>query len=244
MSGHSKWATIKRQKGAQDAKRGQLFTKLSNAIAIAVREGGGVADPEFNFKLRIAIEKARAANMPKENIERSIEKAKGGAGRGLEAAVYEGFAPEGVGVIVHTVTDNKQRTVSEMKNIFEKSGGTLGSQGSVAYLFAQMGELVVKKSGKSTDDILSIALETGVEDVEEEDTVVFLYTDPSKLAEVKKAVEESGLLTESAELIFKPKTTLQIEDPNKKEKLITFLEKVEDQSDVQRVYSNVEFVSK
>ena len=133
MSGHSKWSTIKRQKGVADAKRGQLFTKLSQAITIAVKQGGGVIDPNSNFKLRLAMDKGRGANMPKEIIQRAIEKAKGGAGGDMEELVYEGFGPGGVAFIVETVTDNKQRTVSEVKNSFDKNGGNLGAQGSVSY---------------------------------------------------------------------------------------------------------------
>src|SRR5664279_1489145 len=146
MSGHSKWKTIKRQKGANDQKRGQIFTKLSNAISIAVREGGGVADPESNFRLRLAIEAARSANMPKENIERAIERAANKQGSGLEEAVYEGFGPGGFSVIVEAFTDNKQRTVAEVKNIFNKNGGNIGSQGSVMYQFDKKGMVMVDKA--------------------------------------------------------------------------------------------------
>lgn len=135
MSGHSKWATIKRQKGANDAKRGQLFTKLSKSITLAVREGGGVADPNGNFRLRLAVEAARAANMPKDNIERAISRASGKEMDNLAEALYEGFGPGGFSVIVETLSDNKQRTVSEVKNIFDKNGGSMGSQGSVQYQF-------------------------------------------------------------------------------------------------------------
>src|SRR5436190_1731716 len=145
MSGHSKWATIKRQKGANDIKRGQLFTKLSKAITIAVRQGGGVGDPDSNFRLRLAVEAARTANMPKENIERAIARASGKQDNDLEEGLYEGFGPGGFSVIVESLSDNKQRTVSEVKNVFEKNGGNIGSQGSVQYQFDKKGMITVDK---------------------------------------------------------------------------------------------------
>ena len=155
MSGHSKWDTIKRQKGANDAKRGQLFTKLANAITIAVKQGGGNTDPAFNATLRFAIDKAKGANMPKDSIERAVVKGSGGAG-GVELfeVLYEGFAQGGVGLLVEAVTDKKQRTVAEVKNVIEKNGGTMAGQGAVSYLFQKSGEIIVSKSGKSSDDIL------------------------------------------------------------------------------------------
>ena len=176
MSGHSKWATIKRQKGANDVKRGQLFTKLSKAVAIAVVQGGGVADPESNFRLRLAVEAARAANMPKENIERAIQRASAKQDAHLEEIMYEGFGPGGFSVIVETFTDNKQRTVSEVKNIFNKNGGNMGAQGSVIYQFEKKGALTVEKSGKSLDEIFKLAAEAGAEDVEVADSEVLVYT--------------------------------------------------------------------
>ena len=159
MSGHSKWSTIKRQKGVKDAKRGLVFTKLSKAISIAVRQGGGVADPDGNFRLRLAIEAARAANMPKENIDRAIQKASSKAEAALEEAVYEGFGPGGFSVIVETVTDNKLRTVSEVKNIFNKNGGSMGAQGSVMYQFEKKGVVSIEKESKTLDDIFLIAVD-------------------------------------------------------------------------------------
>lgn len=243
MSGHSKWATIKRQKGANDAKRGQLFTKLAMAITIAVKEGAGNTDPNFNFKLRLAIDKARAANMPKENIERAIDRAKGTGAGDLSEVMYEGFAPGGVAVIVQAVTDNKMRTVSEIKNLFEKNGGAFGSVGSVSYLFTQKGELITKKNGKSFDDYLSVALETGVEDVEENDDQVIFYTRPTDLFEAKKNLEAQGLSLISSEIVYEPNTYIDITQPATREKIISFLEKIEDQDDVQKVFSNANFVN-
>ena len=238
MSGHSKWSTIKRQKGVADAKRGQLFTKLSQAITIAVKQGGGVIDPNSNFKLRLAMDKGRGANMPKEIIQRAIEKAKGGAGGDMEELVYEGFGPGGVAFIVETVTDNKQRTVSEVKNSFDKNGGNLGAQGSVSYLFKKAGEIVIKKNGKSSDEILDIALDAGVEDMEEGDDVVYLYTDPQNLIHVRNALSEKDLVVDSAELVFRAETTISV-DEGIENKIFSLLEKLEDLDDVQKVYTNL-----
>src|SRR6266567_1980364 len=193
MSGHSKWATIKRAKGANDAKRGQLFTKLSKAITIAARQGGGSPDPDSNFRLRLAIEAARAANMPKDNIERAIQRASGKQDASLEEAIYEGFGPGGFSVIVETFTDNKLRTVSEVKNVFNKNGGSMGAQGSVMYQFEKNGVISVAKVGKSMDDIFLIAADNGVDDIEEAGEEVLLYTKLEDVANVKDTVTQNGL---------------------------------------------------
>lgn len=241
MSGHSKWSTIKRQKGVNDNKRGQMFTKLSNAITIAVREGGGVGDPESNFKLRMIIDKARVANMPKENIARAIERAKGSGSNLLTEALYEGFAPGGIAVMVHTVTDNKMRTVAEVKNLFEKGGGAFGSSGTVAYLFDQKGELTVSLSGKTSDEVMMIALDANIDDIEEDEGIVYMYVSPTDLARAKNDLEVLGLHIENAELVYKPKTTMELPDPETSQKVMDFLEKVEDLSDVQKVFTNAHF---
>ncbi len=237
MSGHSKWATIKRQKGVADIKRGQQFTKLANAIVIAVRQGGG-SDPDTNFKLRLAIDKARSYNMPKENIERAISKAGGGGGGGdLHETLYEGFAPGGAGILIEAVTDNKQRTVSEVKNVLEKNGGTMGNQGAVSYLFRKFGEIAVSNSGKSPDEILDIAVELDSQDYTEEEGDVIFYVNPEKLASSKKILEGKGMSIASAELIYKPMTVLPISD-EAKTKLMSLIEKLEDLDDVQNVFVN------
>lgn len=242
MSGHSKWATIKRQKGVNDAKRGQLFTKLANAITIAVRQGGGNTDPEFNATLRLAIDKAKAANMPKDNIDRSVQKGAGaGAGIILEEAVYEGFAPGGVGIIIEAVTDKKQRTVAEVKSILEKNGGNLATQGAVSYQFEHVGEIIVPLNGKNSDDLLTVALENGANDYEEDNGIGYVYTDAIAVAKVKEEIEKAGFSVEEAGLVYKPKTTLTVES-NVEEKLINLIEKIEELDDVQKVYTNLEFV--
>lgn len=240
MSGHSKWSQIKRQKGATDVKRGQLFTKLSNAITIAVREGGGITDPESNFKLRLTIEKARAANMDKLVIKRAIDRGKGGGerGEGLEEVVFEGFGPAGIAVIIECVTDSKQRTLSEVKNLFEKNGGNLGQSGSVSYQFKKVGVVTVKKNGKTAEEILGIAAESGAEDIEEIENEVFVYTDPSKLKITKEELEKRGLTVVEVELSRKPTVTVPIKDKETSGKIFSFIQRLESLDDVQKVYSN------
>lgn len=241
MSGHSKWATIKRQKGANDAKRGQLFTKLANAITIAVKQGGGNTDANFNASLRLAVDKAKGANMPKESIERAIQKGAGGAGGiELDEVMYEGFASGGVGLLVEAVTDKKQRTVAEVKNVIEKNGGTMAGQGAVSYLFTKAGEIIVPKNGRTTDEIMNIALENNVSDIEDDDEVVYLYTEPSELQAAKKGIEESGLGIEEASLIFRPMNRMTVA-PETEEKVSNLIEKLEEMDDVQKVYTNLEF---
>ncbi|OGH19964.1 MAG: hypothetical protein A3D74_03640 [Candidatus Levybacteria bacterium RIFCSPHIGHO2_02_FULL_37_13] len=239
MSGHSKWATIKRQKGAADVKRGLAFTKISNAITIAVRRSGGVADPENNFRLRIAIEKAREANMPKGNIERALRRASGEEGRGVEEVVYEGFAPGGVSVIVEAVTDNSLRTTSEIKSIFNKEGASFGERGSVSYQFTNKGRISIEKNGKSLDEIFNLAAESGAEDLEDEGEDVVVYTSPQDLSIVRSKLEESGLKLLDTEIVRKPVQAITIGDEEQREKIINFLRKLEDLDDVQKVYSNL-----
>jgi YebC/PmpR family DNA-binding regulatory protein len=238
MSGHSKWATIKRQKGANDAKRGQLFTKLSSAITISVRQGGGSGDPESNFRLRLAVEAARAANMPKENIERAIARASGKQADSLEEAVYEGFGPGGFSVVVEALTDNKLRTVSEVKNVFNKSGGSMGAQGSVMYQFEKNGVISIEKNGKSIDDIFLIAADSGVEDIEDAGEEVFLYTKPEDVAKIKDSLEKNELKIKTFELAFRPVVSSAITDKESAEKALSFIDKLESLDDVQRVYAN------
>lgn len=238
MSGHSKWATIKRQKGATDVKRAKLFTKLANAITIAVRQGGGVADPNSNPRLRIAVEAARSSNMPKDNIERAIKRAAGRQGEGVVETVYEGFGPGGFSIIVEAVTDNRQRTISEVKNIFDKNGGSLGSVGSVAYQFSQKGLITIAKNGKSLDDVFFIAADSGAEDVEDVGDEALVYTKPEELARVRDMLNEQGFQIISASLVRKPVATMQISDKDGVRKAMQFMEKLENIDDVQEVYAN------
>ncbi len=238
MSGHSKWSTIKRQKGLKDAKRGAVFTKLSKAISIAIRQGGGVTDPNGNFRLRLAIEAARAANMPKDNIDRAIQKANSKAEAVLEEAVYEGFGPGGFSVIVESVTDNKLRTVSEVKNIFNKNGGNMGAQGSVMYQFEKKGVVTVDKDGKTLDDIFLLAVDSGAEDIEDADTEVLVYTKPEELGKVRDGIASQGLNIKAIELLLRPVVFNTIQDTAAAERAMDFLDKLESLDDVQKVYAN------
>lgn len=237
MSGHSKWSTIKRAKGAADAKRGAIFTKISNAITIAVKSGGGIEDPDQNPKLRLAIESARANNMPKDNIERAIKRASAKDAGELSEMVYEGFAPGGVAVIVEAITDNTNRTTSEVKNLFNKSGANFAGPGSVSYQFEQVGEVSIDKNGKSIDDIFMISAELGAEDVEDGEEAA-VYTNVSDLGKVKEGLEKAGYKITDATISRKPKSKIEV-GREEKEKILNFLSLLEEMDDVQKVYSNI-----
>lgn len=239
MSGHSKWATIKRAKSASDLKRGLAFTKLSNAITIAVRAGGGITDISSNFKLRLAVEAAKAANMPKDNIERALRRTQGKQAGEVTEVIYEGFAPEGISIIVEAATDNTLRTTSEIKSIFNKEGGNFGKVGSVAYQFSQKGEIVLAKEGKTLDQVFEAAAESKAQDVVEKEDGFAVYTAPTDLARISGILKEKGLSVISASLIRKPLMPLTIADSEKREKVTNFLRKLEDLDDVQKVYSNL-----
>ena len=238
MSGHSKWSQIKRQKGAADVKRGQTFTKLGKAITIAVHEGGG-GDIASNFKLRLAVEKARAANMPKDNIQRAIDR---GLGRGgaeqLDSVVYEAYAPGKVAIVIVATTENKNKTTSEVKNMIEKSGGSFVSPGTVSWMFADSGTIAVPKAGKSFDELFEAAVDSGAEDVEESGEVIEVYTKPHELDAVKRALEGKGLVIEAAELVKKPTTLTEVSDAETAKKVMNLIEKLEEHDDVQKVYAN------
>ncbi len=237
MSGHSKWSTIKRKKSAVDAKRGKLFTKLAREIQIAAREG---ADPEFNIKLRLALEKAKAANMPKDNIERAIRRGAGlEKGEALEEIVYEGYAPNGVALMIYVVTDNRNRAVADVRRILTRSGGNLGENGSVAWQFDEKGYIVAPLGGMSPDDMLEIVLEAGADDFEIDGDVAEIYTDPKDLNEVKNFLESKGVKIEQAELAMIPKNYVSL--PLKETlQVMSVIEKLEELDDVSKVYSNLE----
>jgi YebC/PmpR family DNA-binding regulatory protein len=239
MSGHSKWATIHRQKEATDQKRGQAFTKVANAVIVAIREGGGVTDPEHNFRLRLAIEKARSLNMPKENIQRAIDRAVGkGGGAVLTEATYEGYGPGGIGILVETMSDNKQRTVQEVKNIFDRSGGSLASPGSVAYNFQKVGSIVVSVSGDKEEAILKI-IDLGVEDVEEAgDNNLEIHVSPENLMPMKEKLAAAGFTPTSVEVEMKPVNLVAVVDQKTAQQVLGLLEKLEALDDIQRVYAN------
>src|SRR5438270_3547611 len=203
MSGHSKWSQIKRQKGAADVKRGVVFTKMTKEIMLAAKEGGG--DPDANFRLRLAMDRARAVNMPRDNIQRAIDRATGGGeGAALESIVYEGYAPGGVSVMVETATDNRNRTVSEIRSAFTKHGGKLGESGSVQWLFEQKGVIEIDAKGKDRDTIELAAIDAGAEDVEADGSLITVYTTPAAFERVKKALEAAKIPVASAELSLRP----------------------------------------
>jgi YebC/PmpR family DNA-binding regulatory protein len=236
VSGHSKWATIKRKKGAADAKRGQLFSKLSRAIIVAAKEGGG--DPDSNATLANAIQKARDASMPKDNIERAIQRGAGsGDGESYEAILYEGYGPGGVAIICNILTDNKNRAASDVRFIFTKNGGALGTPGSVAWQFDRKGIILIDGGGIDEDTLMEVALEAGAEDIVEDGSQWQVTTDPSELMVVRRALDDSGIAYVSAELTMVPKTTVQ---PDEKEarQLLRLVDALEDNDDVQDVYAN------
>jgi YebC/PmpR family DNA-binding regulatory protein len=238
MSGHSKWKTIKRQKGVADTKRGQVFTKLSMAITMAVREGGGVGNPDDNPRLRLTIDAARAANMPKENIDRAIQRAMGKQASEMEEVTYEGFGPGGFSIIIEAITDNKQRTTPEVKNKMEKMGGTMGTPGSVSYQFEQKGLITVEKKEMTIDNIFLLAADAGAEDVEEAGEEVLIYTKPEDLAKVRDNLIKNSLAIKNAELTRKPLSYIQLEDVESAKKAIDFTERLEELDDIQKIYAN------
>lgn len=234
MSGHSKWATIKRQKGANDAKRGAIFTKLGNQIAIAARGG---TDPEINSTLAMVIEKAKAANMPNANIQRAIDRVSDKNAAVLEEVTYEGYGPGGVGIIIEAATDNKNRTFPEVKTALTKNGGRVAEPGSVAFQFARKGVIRVEATGEET---LLVILEAGAEDAKEEDGEITVYTDPKQLAQVRAAIAQSGLKVIEAGLEYVPQNTISIESEEAERKLLKLLDTIDDLDDVVNVSSNAD----
>ena len=239
MSGHSKWSTIKRKKGAADAKRGKIFTKLIKELTIAAREGGG--DPTGNPRLRLAIDNAKAANMPADNIERAIKKATGELeGTTISELTYEGYGPGGIAILVEVATDNKNRTVAEVRHLFSKHGGNMGESGSVAWMFEKKGIITLRKRGKSEEDILEIALNARAEDMRSEEDFFEIQTDIESFETVRKALADEELTIENASLQWIAKNTINIGGENA-EKLLKLIEGLEDSDDVQNVYSNADF---
>jgi YebC/PmpR family DNA-binding regulatory protein len=239
MSGHNKWSKIKRGKGIEDAKRGQIYTKLTRQIIMAAREGG--ADQESNFKLRLSVQKARDASMPKDNIERAIERGAGGAeGAILQEITLEGYGPSGTAILAQTVSDNRNRTVQEIRNVFTRQGGTMGTAGSVAWMFNPTGVISVEGEGLDADDVTLQAIDAGAEDVQVQDGSIEIYTKPTELEIVKRALEAKKIPIASAELSMIPKTHVDVEEKAAIQTL-KLLDKLEDLDDVQKVFSNVDF---
>jgi YebC/PmpR family DNA-binding regulatory protein len=232
MSGHSKWSTIKRQKGAKDAARGAVFTKLGNAVAIAARAG---TDPETNFSLRLAIDRAKAANMPSANIQRSIDRIKDKSAAQLQEVMYEGYGPGGVAILVECATDNINRTYPDVKLAFSKHGGNIAEKGAVAFQFDHKGMIRVQGNG---DDVLMQALEAGAEDVQEEAGESVIYTNPRELAKVRQALTAAGLPVTEAELTYVPNTTVKVADASTAGKIMRLMDALEDLDDVTTTHVN------
>ncbi len=236
MSGHSKWATIKRKKGAEDAKRGKIFSKLIREITVAARSGGG--DPAGNPRLRTVVDKARIANMPQDNVTRAIKKGTGELeGASYEEHVLEGYGPGGIAVILDILTDNKNRTVSEIRHLFSKNGGNLGEVGCVSWVFHKKGSIQFNKGDVSEDSLMEQALELGAEDIQDEEDTWDVLTDPTSFEKVKKGLEGKGLKQVSAEVTMVPQNSVKLVGGDA-EKMLKLMEVLEDNDDVQNVYAN------
>jgi len=237
MSGHSKWSQIKRQKGVADIKRGTIFSRLGNAITLAAKRGGG--NPTANFTLRMAIEKARTANMPKENIERAVKRGAGELGGAqIEEVIYEGIGPSGIGIIIEVATDNKNHASATIKNTLSQYGGKLASSGAVTYQFQRMGKLVIDPAGKSAEEIELNIIDAGAQDFEEEGELVVCYTRPAELEKVKKMLEGQGTAIREATLTWEPNNFVNITNKVLAEKILKLMSSLEDLEEVVAVYSN------
>jgi YebC/PmpR family DNA-binding regulatory protein len=239
MSGHSKWATIKHQKGVADARRGQLFTKLTREIIVAVKQSGG--DAETNFRLRLAIQKAREANMPMDNIQRAIKRGSGETdGAALVEMVLEGYGPGGAAILVQALSDNRNRTVQEVRNLFTRSGGNMGESGCVAWLFEQKGLINIDADDKDPEELAMQAIDAGAEDVKIEGTSIEIYTKTNDYMQVRETLTQAGLEIESSEVTMIPKTTIDLDEKQAHQNL-KLLNKLEELDDVQTVSSNINF---
>ncbi len=238
MAGHNKWSSIKHKKGAADAKRGKIFTKLIKEITVAARMGGG--DPDANPRLRQAIIQAKAANMPKDNLERAIKKGTGELeGVNYEEIVYEGYGPGGVAVLVECLTDNKNRSIADVRHIFSKAGGNVGTDGCVAWMFDKKGFISVSKENADEDTLMEVALEAGAEDIKEESDTFDIITEPADFEAVKDAVDEAQIEYEVAEITMIPQNLTKV-DGKEAEQMIKFMEALDDSDDVQKFYSNAD----
>lgn len=239
MAGHSKWAQIKRQKGANDAKRGQLFTKLGREITVASREGGG--DPNGNVRLRLAIQRARESNMPMENIERAIKRGTGQIeGAAYEEMTYEGYGPGGAALMVEVMTDNRNRTAAELRNVLTHGGGNLGESGSVAWQFQRRGVISIDADGRDPDEVALVAIDAGAEDVQTDDGHLEVYTEPEGFEAVRQALETAGVPIENAEVAMVPTAAVDLDEATSL-KVMRLIEKLEDLDDVQSVVTNANF---
>ncbi|MFW6082977.1 MAG: YebC/PmpR family DNA-binding transcriptional regulator [Chloroflexota bacterium] len=238
MSGHSHWANIKHQKNREDRRRAKLFTKLVREISVAARQGGG--DPEFNIQLRLAIDKAKDANMPKENVEKAIKRGTGELeGVDLEEIVYEGYAPSGIALLVHAVTDNRNRTASELRNAFSDRGGSMAEAGAVLWQFDRKGYIALEPDGLDEERIFEIAVEAGADDIEFGDSLIEVYADPGRFAAVQEALKTAEVVTKDARLTMVPKQRMEL-DEDKTLNVMRLIDNLEDMDDVQEVHTNLE----
>lgn len=239
MSGHSKWANIKHKKAKVDAQKGKIFTKLGREIIVAARQGGG--DPNANFRLKMAVQAAKAANMPNDNIQRAIQKGAGGAdGANYEELTYEGYGPVGVAVMINIMTDNRNRTAGEIRHLFSKNGGNMGETGCVSWMFASKGQIILDRSKLSMDedDLMLFCLDAGAEDVKAEAESVEVLTAPEDLEKVRQAMLDQGIEVESAEVSLIPENTVEVTDKEQAAKILKLMDALEDHDDVQNVYAN------
>ena len=237
MSGHSKWANIKHKKGKADAQKGKIFTKLGRELIVAAKAGGG--EPANNFRLKIAIENAKAANMPNDNINRAIQKgAGGGEGTNYEELLYEGYGPGGVAIMANIMTDNRNRTAGEVRHIFSKNGGNLGESGCVNWMFEEKGQLSLPNGKLSEDELMLIALEAGAEDLEQVEEGFLVYTAPAEMEEVRQSLLDQGVALDEAVLNLIPQNNVEITDLEQARKIIKLMELLEEHDDVQGVYAN------
>ena len=244
MSGHSKWAQIRRSKGVNDARRGQLFTRLGRELVVAVREGGS-GDPDANFRLRMAVQRARDANMPLDNIERTIKRAVSGSeSNDLAEITYEGYGPGGTAILVQTLTENRNRTVAEVRNAFNRNAGNMGENGCVDWLFENKGVIEVALDGHDPDELSIEAIDLGADDVEpynQGDDALIVYSDPSEVEKVRQALEEKKYTVRKSESTMVPKTRIELSEEKVAHQAIRLIEKLEDLDDVQNVYTNADF---
>ncbi|OGK08446.1 MAG: transcriptional regulator [Candidatus Riflebacteria bacterium RBG_13_59_9] len=239
MSGHNKWANIKIRKGAQDAKRGKVFSKLIREVTVATREGG--ADLDTNASLKVAVSRARDANIPKDTIEKAIARSSGeSGGSSFERTTYEGYGPLGIAILVEVLTDNKNRAVAYVRSIFSRAGGNLGESGCVSWLFQRKGQFTISKGSRSEDELLEIVLESGAEDFKEEEDAYYIHCDPASFSRVREYLVEHGIDITSSDIVMIPNTTVEVTKEKDAEKLLRLLEALEDSDDVQKVHANWE----
>ena len=240
MSGHSKWATTKHKKAIIDAKRGKIFTKMAKLVTIAARDGKS-GDPSMNPSLRMAVENAKAVSMPKENIERAIQKGIGGSGgAAIEEIIYEAYAPNGIGLLIECLTDNKNRTLGEIKAILNKCNGSLATSGSVSYQFERIGQIIIDESKNTlkNDEIEMVIIESGADDLEKDDGIFVVSCSFSSMHQVRKSLEDAGIIIDSAEFVYSTKNLIELPE-DKKQSILNIIEKIEDLDDVNAVYSNL-----